>query len=343
MRDEPEGTAAPDPAKADDLAGRDPGELGGHLRQMLRIRRFEEKCAELYTEEKIRGFLHLYIGQEAVATGVMPTLSPEDAVVATYREHGHALARGISMDRLMAEMYGKVEGVSRGRGGSMHVFDEETRFYGGNAIVGAGLPVAVGLALADRLRGRERVTACFFGEGALAEGEFHESMNLAALWDLPVLFLCENNLYAMGTALERSESETDLCLKAASFQVPAWPVDGMDVLAVERAARRAAESVRSGGGPHFLELRTYRFRAHSMFDPELYREKAEVEEWRERDPIRLFTDRLREAGVVTESDLEEMDRAVSREVEEAVAFAEEGSWEPVEELTRFVYAEEDGS
>lgn len=343
MRDEPEGPAAPDPGEADDLAGRDPGELGGLLRQMLRIRRFEEKCAELYTEEKIRGFLHLYIGQEAVATGVMPTLSPEDAIVATYREHGHALARGISMDRLMAEMYGKVEGVSRGRGGSMHVFDEETRFYGGNAIVGAGLPVAVGLALADRLRGRERVTACFFGEGALAEGEFHESMNLAALWDLPVLFLCENNLYAMGTALERSESETDLCLKAASFQVPAWPVDGMDVLAVERAARRAAESVRSGGGPHFLELRTYRFRAHSMFDPELYREKAEVEEWRERDPIRLFTDRLREAGVVTGSDLEEMDEAVSREVEEAVAFAEEGSWEPVEDLTRFVYAEEDGS
>lgn len=343
MRDEPEGPPPPDRGEADDLAGRDPGELGGLLRQMLRIRRFEEKCAELYTEEKIRGFLHLYIGQEAVATGVMPTLSPEDAIVATYREHGHALARGISMDRLMAEMYGKVEGVSRGRGGSMHVFDEETRFYGGNAIVGAGLPVAVGLALADRLRGRERVTACFFGEGALAEGEFHESMNLAALWDLPVLFLCENNLYAMGTALERSESETDLCLKAASFQVPAWPVDGMDVLAVERAARRAAESVRSGGGPHFLELRTYRFRAHSMFDPELYREKAEVEEWRERDPIRLFTDRLREAGVVTGSDLEEMDEAVSREVEEAVAFAEEGSWEPVEDLTRFVYAEEDGS
>lgn len=343
MTDTPDPPPARDPGGEDDLRGRDPEELRGFLRQMLRIRRFEEKCAELYTEEKIRGFLHLYIGEEAVATGVMPNLGPKDAVVATYREHGHALARGIPMDRLMAEMYGKVEGVSRGRGGSMHIFDEEARFYGGNAIVGAGLPVAVGLALADRLRGRERVTACFFGEGALAEGEFHESMNLAALWDLPVLFLCENNLYAMGTALERSESETDLCLKAASFQVPAWPVDGMDVMAVEKAARRAAESVRSGGGPHFLELRTYRFRAHSMFDPELYREKAEVEEWRERDPIRLFTERLREAGVVTGSDLEEMDEAVADEVEEAVAYAEEGSWEPVEELTRFVYAEEGGS
>ena len=255
------------------------------LREMLLIRRFEEKCAELYGATKIRGFLHLYIGEEAVAVGTMQALHPEDAIVATYREHGHALSRGVSAEAIMAEMYGKVQGCSRGRGGSMHLFDAATRFYGGNAIVGGGLPLAVGLALADKIMGRPQVTACFFGEGAVAEGEFHESMNLAALWKLPVLFCCENNLYAMGTALGRSESETDISLKAAAFEMPAWPVDGMDVIAVEDATKRAAIAVRSGGGPHFLEYRTYRFRAHSMYDPELYRDKQEVEEWKKRDPI----------------------------------------------------------
>ena len=249
-------------------------------REMLRIRRFEERCVELYSATKIRGFLHLYIGEEAIAVGVMQALTPDDGVVATYREHGHALARGVAAASIMAEMFGRLEGCCRGRGGSMHLFDAGCRFYGGNAIVGGGLPIAVGLALADRMQGRQRVTACFFGEGAVAEGEFHESMNLAALWNLPVLFCCENNLYAMGTALERSESETDLALKAAAYEMPAWSVDGMDVLAVEAAARRAAEAIRGGGGPHFLEFRTYRFRAHSMYDPELYREKSEVEVWK---------------------------------------------------------------
>jgi pyruvate dehydrogenase E1 component alpha subunit len=233
------------------------------LREMLRIRRFEEKCAELYSAQKIRGFLHLYIGEEAVAVGVLQALKPEDAVVSTYREHGHALARGIDIGRLMAEMYGKVEGCSRGRGGSMHVFDAATRFYGGNAIVGGGLPLAVGLALADALQKRAQVTACFFGDGAVAEGEFHECLNLAALWHLPVLFCCENNLYAMGTALERAQSETDITRKAASYRIPVHSVDGMDVYAVEQAAHNAAEAIRAGGGPQFLELHTYRFRAHS--------------------------------------------------------------------------------
>lgn len=309
------------------------------LREMLRIRRFEEKCAELYSAAKIRGFLHLYIGEEAVAVGAMQALRPEDAVVATYREHGHALARGVSAASIMAEMYGKVEGCSRGRGGSMHLFDAATRFYGGNAIVGGGIPLAVGLALADKLAGRSRVTACFFGEGAVAEGEFHESMNLAALWDLPVLFCCENNLYAMGTALTRSESETDLCLKAAAFEVPAWPVDGMDVIAVEDATERAASAVRAGGGPHFLELRTYRFRAHSMYDPELYRDKQEVEEWKKRDPIPTFIQRLKEEGVWQDEDWARMEHEVAQEVAGAVDFAEAGTWEPVAELTRFVYSE----
>lgn len=309
------------------------------LEQMLRIRRFEERCAQLYQAEKIRGFLHLYIGEEAVATGVMEVLEPDDAVVATYREHGHALARGMGAGSIMAEMFGKVEGCSRGRGGSMHLFDASTKFYGGNAIVGGGLPVAVGLALADKMNHRSRVTSVFFGEGAVAEGEFHEAMNLAALWDLPVLFCCENNLYAMGTALERSESQTHLTLKAATYEMPAWEVDGMDVEAVEEAARKAAESVRAGGGPHFLEFRTFRFRAHSMFDPELYRTKEEVEKWKERDPIELLRKSLIEEGLLDDEKWNGMESRVRDEVDEAVAFAEAATWEPVEELTRFVYSE----
>ncbi|HEY5013299.1 MAG TPA: pyruvate dehydrogenase (acetyl-transferring) E1 component subunit alpha, partial [Acidimicrobiia bacterium] len=285
---------------------------------MLRIRRFEERCVELYSAAKIRGFLHLYIGEEAVAVGIMQALTPDDAVVATYREHGHAIARGMHMDSILAEMFGKVEGCSRGRGGSMHLFDAATRFYGGNAIVGGGLPVAVGLALADAMQENHRVTACFFGEGAVAEGEFHETMNLAALWKLPVLFCCENNLYAMGTALELSESETQLTLKAASYEMPAWSVDGMDVVAVETAARRAAEAMRAGGGPHFLELRTYRFRAHSMYDPELYRSKSEVEAWKQRDPLVLWERRARELGFVDDDALAALEAEVAAEIDAAV-------------------------
>jgi pyruvate dehydrogenase E1 component alpha subunit len=307
---------------------------------MLLIRRFEEKSAELYQEEKIRGFLHLYIGQEAVAVGTLDVLEPDDAVVATYREHGHALARGIGAGPIMAEMFGKVEGTSRGRGGSMHIFDAATRFYGGNAIVGGGLPLAVGLALADHLRGLQRVTVCFFGEGAVAEGEFHESLNLASLWKLPVLFCCENNLYAMGTALERSESELDVAVKAASYEMPAWPVDGMDVLAVRDAARRAVDAVRGGGGPYLLELRTYRFRAHSMFDPELYRPKEEVEAWKKQDPIDGFVGKLQEADLLSDDELEALKADAEADVDEAVAFAEAGTLEPVSDLTRFVYSED---
>jgi pyruvate dehydrogenase E1 component alpha subunit len=307
---------------------------------MLRIRRFEEKAAELYSAGKIRGFLHLYIGEEAVAVGVMQALRPDDTTVATYREHGHALARGIPMGPVMAEMYGVVEGTSRGRGGSMHIFDAATRFIGGNAIVGGGLPLAVGYALADQLRGDSRITCCFFGEGAVAEGEFHESLNLAALWKLPVLFCCENNLYAMGNALARSESEKDIALKATSYEIPAWPVDGMDVEAVAAAARHAAEMVRNGGGPAFLELRTYRFRPHSMYDPELYRSKEEVDAWRARDPLVTYRDVLRERGVLPEGELDRMEEDVAAEIGAAVAFAEAGTLEPVEDLERFVYATE---
>jgi len=309
------------------------------LVDMLRVRRFEERCAELYQAEKIRGFLHLYIGEEAVAVGVINSLLPTDAIVATYREHGHALVRGLDAGCIMAEMYGKVGGCSMGRGGSMHIFDRGARFYGGNAIVGGGLPLAVGLALADKMNDRDQVTAVFFGEGAVAEGEFHESMNLAALWNLPVLFCCENNLYAMGTALERSESQTTLTLKAASYQMPAWSVDGMDVLGVDEAAKTAIEAVRAGGGPHFLEFRTYRFRAHSMFDAELYRERDEVDEWKERDPINLFREQLLADGVLTDELWQSMQDDVATEVVDAVAYAEAADWEPVEDLERFVYSE----
>jgi len=307
------------------------------LRQMLLIRRFEEKSAELYTLGKIQGFLHLYIGEEAVAAGAIQALTSDDAVVSTYREHGHALMRGVPAGAVMAEMYGKANGCSRGRGGSMHLFDASRRFYGGNAIVSGGLPLAVGLALADSLQNRKRVTACLFGDGAVAEGEFHESLNLAALWRLPVLFLCENNRYAMGTAIERHQARTDIQAKAASYGIPAEAVDGMDVLEVERAARRAADAVRSGDGPYFLEARTYRFRAHSMYDAELYRKKAEVEKWKERDPILLFGDRLRELGWLSEDDLRKIEAAVAAIVAEAVAFAEAGAWEPLEDLTKDVY------
>jgi pyruvate dehydrogenase E1 component alpha subunit len=317
----------------------DPGTRLDMLRDMVRIRRMEERCAELYTETKIRGFLHLYIGEEAVAVGVIHHLGPDDAVVGTYREHGHALVRGVSANSIMAEMFGRYEGCSRGRGGSMHLFDAATRFYGGNAIVGGGLPLAVGLALADKMQGRKAVTACFFGEGAMAEGEFHESMNLAALWDLPVLFCCENNLYAMGTALDRSESVTDMALKAAGYAMPSWAVDGMDVDAVWEAGDHAVQAIRAGGGPQFLELRTYRFRAHSMFDPERYRDKAEVAEWRERDPIDTFAARLRDEGILDDDSWTDIEKAAEAEVDEAVAFADAGTLEPVEQLTRWVISD----
>lgn len=306
------------------------------LADMVRVRLMEEKCAELYSAAKIRGFLHLYVGEEAVAAGSLRALEDDDAVVATYREHAHALLRGIPMTKIMAEMFGKQEGCSRGRGGSMHLFDKEVGFYGGNAIVAAGLPVATGLALADKQLGRKRVTACYFGEGAVAEGAFHESLNLAELWQLPVLFCCENNLYAMGTPIEFEQSQPDMTAKAASYRVPALAVDGMDVLACNAAMQQAVYHVRNGGGPFFLEFRTYRFRPHSMFDPELYRQKAEVEHWKERDPVRTFTDRCLAEGVVTDDDVAAIRRAANDELDDAVAYAEAGTWEAVEDLTRDV-------
>ena len=306
------------------------------LRAMIRIRRLEERCAEDYAAAKIRGFLHLYIGEEAIAAGVIPALAAKDAIVGTYREHGHALLRGVSADAIMAEMYGKSGGCSRGRGGSMHLFSRELRFYGGQAIVGGGLPVAIGVALADKQRATGAITCVFFGDGAAAEGTFHESLNLAALWKLPVLFVCENNQYAMGTALDREHAEPELYKLAASHRVGAEPVDGMDVVAVTEAATRAIDRVRETAAPWFLECATYRFRAHSMFDPELYRSKAEVEQWKKRDPIATFAKRVE--GVVTASDLAAIEADAAAEIAHACAFADASPLESVADLLRDVRA-----
>jgi pyruvate dehydrogenase E1 component alpha subunit len=312
-----------------------------HLfKEMLRIRRFEAKCVELYQAQKIRGFLHLYDGEEAIAVGIMQALTPQDAVVATYREHGQALARGVGMGPIMAEMLGKIEGTCRGRGGSMHIFDRASRFYGGNAIVGGGLPLAVGIAIAEKQLRPGAVTVCFFGEGAAGEGAFHESMNLAQLWKLPVLFVCENNLYAMGVPLETAEAETDIYRKAAAYRMPAEMVDGMNPVSVEAAARRAIESIRRGDGPYFLECRAYRYRAHSMFDAQLYRTKEEVELWKARDPIVRTRAWLTETHMLSDDEFTAIEDAVEREIEDAVAFAEAGTLEPVEDLERFTLMEE---
>jgi len=303
-------------------------------RQMLLIRRFEEKCVELYSKEKIRGFLHLYIGEEAVAVGVMNALTPDDAIFATYREHGQALARGIHPNKIMAEMYGKLEGCSRGRGGSMHLFDAKTRFYGGSAIVSGGLPLAVGMALADQMMKRNRVTVCFFGDGAVAEGEFHESLNLAALWHLSILFVCENNRYAMGTALEFTESQTNISLKAAAYRITSQQVDGMDVIKVAQAAAQAVSDIKAGNGPVFIECLTYRFRAHSMFDAELYRDKAEVAQWKEKDPLIMLHQQWEDINI------DKYETEIAGMIDEAVNFAENGTLESIDDLEKFVYSAE---
>jgi pyruvate dehydrogenase E1 component alpha subunit len=306
---------------------------------MVFIRRFEERCAELYQQGRIHGFLHLYVGEEAVATGVIAALDPNDQIVATYREHAHALLAGVPPWRVMAEMFGRVDGCSGGRGGSMHLFSVEHGLYGGNAIVAGGIPLAVGLALADRMLHRDRVTACFFGDGAMAEGAFHEAINLAALWNLPVLFVCENNLYAMGTVLEHSHAATDLALRAASYGLVAWSVDGMDVVEVHESARQAIDQVRHGHGPVFLECRTYRFRAHSMYDPERYRDRAEVEQWRGRDPLTLLGNALSDMGRLDEEQTAMLWDRVDAAIEAAVERAESSPLEPVEDLLRHVLAE----
>lgn len=309
------------------------------LYRMMLIRRFEEKSAEMYTKAKIRGFLHLYVGEEAVAVGVIDALKPEDYILATYREHGQALARGLDAKAIMAEMYGVQQGCSGGRGGSMHLFDTSRNFFGGNAIVAGHLPMAVGMALASKKQKKNNVTCCFFGEGAAAEGEFHEAMNLAALWQVPLLMVCENNMYAMGTAIRFTHASADLVKKGIAYGIESSSVDGMDVLAVEKASTQATNFIRETGKPFFLVCNTYRFRAHSMFDAELYREKSEVEGWKKRDPILAFRNNLASQYNVSDNMIKELTDRIEDEVQRAVDFAEVGTREPVEELTQHVYSE----
>ncbi len=311
------------------------------LREMLLIRRFEEKAAEAYALGKIGGFCHLYIGQEAVAVGVSAALKPEDYVIGSYREHGQALVRGITARAAMAELFGKATGCSGGKGGSMHLFDAGKRFMGGHGIVGGHLPLAAGLGFAIKYRGGEEVCACFFGEAAVNIGAFHEALNMASVWKLPVIFLCENNRYGMGTAFERVAAVTDVVEHACSYDMAGEIVNGMDVLEVLKATERAVQRARKGGHPTLLEVRTYRFMGHSMSDPlhGVYRTKEEVEEQKKKDPITQFAHRLTDEGTVDQAALDALDADVHAEVEDAMRFADESPDPAPDELTRHVLAD----
>jgi pyruvate dehydrogenase E1 component alpha subunit len=308
---------------------------------MVLIRRFEEKAAEAYALGKIGGFLHLYIGEEAVAVGATAAMRADDYAIAAYREHGHCLAKGSDPKRMMAELFGRIDGLSKGKGGSMHLFDKSVNFLGGHAIVGAHLPLAAGSAFAIKYRGGDQVVACYFGDGAVPEGEFHEAMNLAALWKLPVIFICENNRYAMGTSLERALAETEIWKFGRSYNIPSEPVDGMDVLAVREVVARAVERARVDGTPSLIEARTYRFRGHSMRDPAgaVYRTKDEVEREKLRDPIALFRDRAMAAGWLSEDEARRIEKDAADRVDEAVAFAEASPEPPPEELLADIFKE----
>ncbi len=308
------------------------------LRQMMLIRRFEERSGEMYMRGRVGGFLHLYIGEEAIAAGLMATLEPQDKIVTHYRDHGHALARGIDTKAAMAELYGKSTGLSKGKGGSMHFFDTSLGFMGGHAIVGGQIPLAVGFALAAKYRGDDSVTVCILGDGAVNQGEFHESINLASLWKLPIVFLLENNGFGMGTRVERACAQPEIYLLAERHNMRAKRSGGMDVMEVYDAAREAVSYVRSGEGPYFLELMTYRFRGHSMADPIEYRHRAEDEPWLAQDPISTLRDDLLKGEQFSQIDLDQMAEAIEVEVDEAMQFAEESPFPPEEELYTDIYA-----
>lgn len=314
-------------------------QVAEYLKQMLLIRRFEEAGGRLYMQGKIRGFLHLYIGEEAIAVGSISALDPDDYVISHYRDHGHALTKGMEPNVVMAELYGKATGSSGGKGGSMHLFDASRNFMGGYAIVGGQMPIAVGLALAVKYKGESRVVLCFFGDGAVNQGEFHESLNLASLWKLPVLFFLENNLYGMGTHVERTHAGgKDIYLMAEAYKIPAAQIDGMDIVAVREATIEALKRIRSGGGPAFLEAMTYRYRGHSMSDPTAYRGTAEVEEWRRTDPIENFKSFSLGEGLITQEEIATIEKEVRATIEKAVRFAEESPEPDLESLYDHVYA-----
>src|SRR5437762_1467851 len=304
------------------------------LRDMILIRRFEEKAAEAYALGKIGGFLHLSIGEEAVAAGATSALRPDDYAISTYRAHGHCLVKGSDPRRVMAELFGRIDGLSKGKGGSMHLFDKQHNFLGGHAIVGAHQPLAAGVGFAINYRGGDQVVVCYFGDGAVPEGEFHEALNLSALWKLPVIYLCENNRYAMGTSLERALAEPEIWKFGRSYNMPSEPVDGMDVLAIRDVVARAVERARADGTPSLIEARTYRFRGHSMRDPAgaVYRTKEEVEREKLRDPIVLLRERALSAGLITAEDVKTIEKDVNDLVDEAVAFADASPEPAPEEL-----------
>ncbi len=308
------------------------------LYQMVLIRRFEEKAAEAYTLGKIGGFCHLYIGQEAVAVGSLSALRPDDYVFTSYRDHGHALAMGMSADEVMAELFGKIGGCSKGKGGSMHLFDADKNFLGGHGIVGGQIPLATGVAFASKYRGTDQATLVYFGEAAVNQGAFHESLNMAQLWKLPCVYICENNQYGMGTSLKRAMSISDVSQKACGYGMESEFVDGMDVLAVRAATERAVERARKEHLPSLLEIRTYRFMGHSMSDPGHYRTRAEIERYQERDPIKVFGDNLRQKGVLDDDGLKGIEARVREEVERSVKFADESPEPPPEELFTDIYA-----
>lgn len=307
-------------------------------RQMLLIRRFEEKSAEVYVAGKIGGFCHLYIGQEAVGVGTISAIRKDDYVLASYREHGLALAKGMSARSIMAELFGKATGCSKGKGGSMHMFDKSVNFLGGHAIVGGQIPLATGTAFAAKYQGTDQVTLCFFGEAAVNQGAFHESLNMAQLWKLPVIYICENNQYGMGTSQQRAMALSDVAQKSCAYEMASEFVDGMDVLAVREATTRAVERARENSLPTLLEVRTYRFMGHSMSDPGTYRTRAEIEKYQERDPIKLFSSSMLEEKILDSKTLEEIDRSVREEVEDALRFAEESPLPDPDELYTDVYA-----
>jgi pyruvate dehydrogenase E1 component alpha subunit len=308
------------------------------LNQMILIRRLEEKCAESYSLGKIGGFCHLYIGQEAVAVGALSALRPDDYVLTSYRDHGHAIAKGISPDEIMAELYGKAGGCSAGKGGSMHLFDSSVNFLGGHGIVGGQIPLGTGVAFASKYKGTDQVTLCFFGEAAVNQGAFHESLNMAQLWKLPCIYICENNQYGMGTSLQRAMSLHDVSKKADAYEMASEFVDGMDVLAVREAVSRAVERARKEYLPTLLEVRTYRFMGHSMSDPGNYRTRTEIEKHQERDPIKLFTASLQEKGVLKDDRLAAIENEVREQVERAARFADESPEPDPAELYTHVYA-----
>ena len=321
---EAQGNGASAPTQVDRARSIEPAVLKDLLEKMLLVRRFEEKSAELYTLGKIGGFCHLYIGQEAVGVGAISTLSPDDYILCSYREHGHALVRGLDPGEIMAELCGKKSGVSKGKGGSMHLFDKTKGFMGGHAIVGGQIPLATGFAFASKYLNQHAVTLCFFGEAAVNIGSFHESLNLAALWKLPVVYICENNRFGMGTPVERASALYDLSGKACAYNMARTFVDGMDVLAMREVVMEAVERARAHNAPMLIEARTYRFMGHSMSDPVHghYRTKAEVEEQKRHDPIKMFTSTLETLGVINHDDVAELDKKVREIVEDAVAFSE---------------------